>query len=798
MKRVMEPGLSLHRDGAEARRGGGFFRIIKQEGPDHRVGTDQTALVALEAFRGIPHRDLNGNTPLFVGRKAHVDDAVLVSPEGADREVVALLAVDGIGKIFHHIRPGVLRRRGGVFCRKPRRRDPDLMEIGRTFVNGGKVPVHHIVSLCEIGASGQFLHVNGGLRRGDHVGQGKEGRLEDQIVVAPQPQSERNGYGINGIDFGFLCRQEPLDVSGEFPVQFLKGPRGVDQEGPSVLQFPDHVVLFQVGLVVTADEVGGLDVIGGADGGVAETQMGFGDAEGFLCIVFKIRLGEFRGVIVDDLHGTLVGPHGAVGTEAPEFAADDLFIIRIQGAAGGEREVRHVIHDPDGEIPGWVFLLQVVKDRFDLGRVRILAGEAVPAANDPDPPSGSHRRHVQKQRLSGAAHFLAAVQNRDAADAFRQGVQEIVCGKGPVEMDLQKARFFALPIQTVHGFFDCTGDGAHGHNDPVRIGGAVVVKKVIPPAGDLRDRFHVIVHDPRQCSVKAVVGFPDLKEDVRILHRGPETGVFRIQCLGPEGFDGLVIHQSGQVFIGELFHLGHFVGGAEPVKEVQEGDPALYRRQMGHGRQIHDLLGIGGGEHGKPGLAAVHHVRVIAENGEGMGPHRAGCHMKHPREPFSGDPVHDRDHQEKPLGGGEACGKRPRFKSAVNGPHGPGFRLHFHQRNLLAEEVDFSFGRPCIGLPRHGGRRGDGVNGGHFGKGVGNVGARLVAVHRHKFFFRIHDKRTSCVRVSRRRCHRLWQYGASGWRFRAFCISGSFRRHSGEMHPQNPHSGEPCVWPCSF
>ncbi len=61
------------------------------------------------------------------------------------------------------------------------------------------------------------------------------------------------------------------------------------------------------------------------------------------------------------------------------------------------------------------------------------------------------------------------------------------------------------------------------------------------------------------------------------------------------------------------------MGGAEAVEEVQEGNAALNGGQMGHGAQVHDLLRVGGAQHGKAGLAAGHNVGVVAEDGQRVG-----------------------------------------------------------------------------------------------------------------------------------------------------------------------------------
>ena len=67
----------------------------------------------------------------------------------------------------------------------------------------------------------------------------------------------------------------------------------------------------------------------------------------------------------------------------------------------------------------------------------------------------------------------------------------------------------------------------------------------------------------------------------------------------------------------------------EAVKEVDERHLAGKGSQMGHRRQVHDLLDIALAQHGKAGLAAGHNVAVVAEDVQRLGGHGTGGHMEH-------------------------------------------------------------------------------------------------------------------------------------------------------------------------
>ena len=158
----------------------------------------------------------------------------------------------------------------------------------------------------------------------------------------------------------------------------------------------------------------------------------------------------------------------------------------------------------------------------------------------------------------------------------------------------------------------------------------------------------------------------------------------------------------------------NFVRGSETVEEMEEGHLALKGGQMGHGGQVCGLLDAAAGEHGKARLAAVHHVAVVAEDGERMGAHGTGRHVQHAGQALAGDAVHGGDHQHQTLGGGEAGGQSAGLQCAVTCAAGAGLGLHLHQADGLAEDVLSSVGGPFVGFLRHGGRRGDGIDGCNF------------------------------------------------------------------------------------
>ncbi len=72
-------------------------------------------------------------------------------------------------------------------------------------------------------------------------------------------------------------------------VQLIEVPLAVDHEHAAGLDVLDHLeALGDVAGVVAGDEVGLVDVVGAADGLVAEAQVADGDAAGLLGVVLEV------------------------------------------------------------------------------------------------------------------------------------------------------------------------------------------------------------------------------------------------------------------------------------------------------------------------------------------------------------------------------------------------------------------------------------------------------------------------------------------------------------------------------
>jgi hypothetical protein len=264
-------------------------------------GQTRGALVALDAVVFDPHGYVRGDAPLFVGGGPKGHGTVFHADEGADRQAVPFLGVDGNLDVFDKLRQllvvlavflfGVLgvAQLGG---------HGDFLAAVMSAVNGRQIHLDDGLALFGVGGLRRFLHVFHRLLDGDDFGQVEEGGLEDHVGPVAKTQFVGNPVGVDDIELDVIFGDVLFHSSwAGFAPALLRSSRSSKGR---CLPFPvqENAVLAEKVLVVAGDEAGGFHQVGGADRRGAKPQVGLGDAKGLLGVVFKICLGVH---VVDSL-----------------------------------------------------------------------------------------------------------------------------------------------------------------------------------------------------------------------------------------------------------------------------------------------------------------------------------------------------------------------------------------------------------------------------------------------------------------------------------------------------------------
>ena len=715
--------------------------LVNREGDraNRGVRADIGALVALDALGLVPVRNHDGNAALLVLRGAELPLAVDVLLERGDGQGVAIHAVDGLEEVLDLLDDGGATLDGElvrlVLGSGPVSGHLELVEGGGASVDGLVVGVDDGLALLHVGLSGGVLHVLEGILGRQDLGQGEEGRLEHGVGALAHAHLGSEVDGVDEVDVHVVLGDVALGHGRQVLGELLVRPLAVHEERAARLDVADHLeALDDVGGVVASHEVGLRDVVRRADRGITEAQVRGGDAAGLLGVVLEVGLDVLVRVVADDLDGVLVGANGAVAAETPELALDGAGGSGVGGVLRlGEREVRDVVVDADGELALGLVGLELLEDGEGRRGRRVLAAEAVTAARDVDVGlaglvEGGH--DVLVQRLANGARLLRAVHDGDLLDRLGQDVDEVLDGERAVQTDLDQADLLAVGVEVVDDLLENVAERAHADDHAVGVGGAVVVEQAVISAELGIDLVHVLLDNGGQLVVGRVAGLAVLEEDVAVLVGTTGVRVLGVQGVVTEGLDG--VHVEHILEVVEVPHgdLLDLVGGAEAVEEVQERHATLDGGQVGHRREVHDLLDVALGEHGEAGLAAGHDVGVVAEDVERVGGNATRGDVEHARQALASDLVHVRDHEQQALGRRVGRREGAGAKGAVDGAGGASLRLHLDHVDGGAKDVLQTLRGPLVDVVGHRAGRRDRVDARHLGVGVRDPSSSLVAVHR--------------------------------------------------------------------
>ncbi len=719
--------------------GSGLF-LRQSEGANRGMGADIGALVALDALHLIPGGNADGDAALLVSGCAQLKLAVHMGQEGGDGQAVAVHLAHGPQDILH-----LLDKRGralgpsgfgGLCCVLPVGGDVKLLVGGGAHVDGLVVHIHHVLTLLQVGVGGGVLHIAHGFVSGQNLCQREEGGLKNGVGALAHADFGGQVNGVNGIDLNVVLGDIALGSGVQLLGQLLIAPLAVDEEGAAGLHVPhDGEALGDIGGNMAGHKVGLVDIIGAADGLVAEAQVADGHAAGLLGVVLEVGLNIFVGMIADNFDGVFVGAHGTVAAKAPELALNGA-----RGGGGGhvllrQAEIGNVVHDADGKLAAGLGLLQLFIHGEDAAGRGVLAAKAVPAADDLSLAPGVCKGgdHVHIQGLALGAGLFGAVQHGNFLRRGRDGGQHFLGGEGTVQPHLQKTHLLAVRIEIVNDLLGHVADRAHGNNHAVGVSRAIVVEELIIGAQLLVDFAHVFFNHGGQRVIILVAGLAMLEEDISVLVRAAGGGALGVQCVLTERIHRAHVAHFLQVFVIPHGNLLHLVRGTEAVEEVHKGNAALNRGQMGHGAEIHDLLHVALAQQGKAAGPAGHHVGMVAEDVQCVSGNRSGGDMKHSGQQFACHLIHVGDHQQQALRGGVGGGQGAGSQGAVDGAGGARLGLHLHHLNLGAEDVFLPSGGPLVHQVCHGGRRGNRIDSRHLGKRVADISSGVITVHGLKF-----------------------------------------------------------------
>ena len=129
--------------------------------------------------------------------------------------------------------------------------------------------------------------------------------------------------------------------------QSLCIPWTVQKECSSVNQLLYHVVLVNIGRVMTCYKVCLMDQVCRLDRLLTKAEVRHCNTTGFLWVIIKVSLCIHICIITDDLDWVLVRTYCSVSSKSPEFTVDRSFRCCDQWLIGFQWQMRYIIIDTD-------------------------------------------------------------------------------------------------------------------------------------------------------------------------------------------------------------------------------------------------------------------------------------------------------------------------------------------------------------------------------------------------------------------------------------------------------------------
>ena len=483
-------------------------------------------------------------------------------------------------------------------------------------------------------------------------------------------------------------------------------------------------------------KLGRVDLVAGADGQRAESQVGYRGRAAFLGIIDEMALGEEVRALAQNLDAGLVTADSAISAETEEQRPTGFRRLDIQLTVHVQRKMADIVPHANGETGFRRLGLQFVKNGAHHGRSEFPGRQTIATADHPGqhlalaPAPGFHQgaTDFQQQWLALGTGFLGSVQHGQVLDGVWQSIQETVGRKGPEQAHLEHTNFLALLQQPFDRLVGAFGAGSHKDNHTVSVGVADIIKQPVLTAGNTGKPVHHGFQLVRKCLIERVDGLPGLEEGVRVLGRPPNHWPVRRHPAAPVCLQSFVGHQGPQVVIAQGGDFGDLVGSAKTIEEMHHRHPAFQGHGVADRSQILGLLNRSRRQQGEAGAPGTHHIGMIAEDRQGMGGDAAGGNMHAEGRQFTGNLVQIGQHQQQALGRGKGGHQGTGLQRPVHGPGGTGLGLHFHHAGNLPPEIGFAQGRPVVSVFTHhrGGR--NRIDGNGLAQAISHRGHRFIAV----------------------------------------------------------------------
>lgn len=447
--------------------------------------------------------------------------------ERRNRKFVALLA--------HHDRRHALHEIGGLVRHGLRetaiRGDGcghfHLVAVFDGGVDGRKVLLDDLPALLAVRLFDGGLDLFDGLLPRQHAGNRKVAGLHDGVDPAAHAGLLGDFVGVDNVESELFFYYRALDVAVQVVPDGFGVVDGVEQEHGARGGAGEHVVLLHERELVARHELGVIYEVRRAYRIGAEAQVRNREAAALLGVVHEVRLGVVGGSVADDFNGVFVRADRAVRAEPEEHRAHHAVFVENERFVVVNRVARDIVVDADREVVLGRLRGSVVKHALDHRGGELLGAEPVPAAEHDGVERarqkavrarlGDGRGNFLVEGLAHCAELLCPVEDGDDLGRLRNGRRESLDAERAEHSDFEDAELFALGVERLDGLLNRLRAAAHYDDYLFGVGRALVLVRLVDPAGELAELVHLFLYYVGAPVVIGIARLPRLEEHVGIL-----------------------------------------------------------------------------------------------------------------------------------------------------------------------------------------------------------------------------------------------------------------------------------------
>ena len=155
----------------------------------------------------------------------------------------------------------------------PSSRNVNLNDVLVTSIDSVPVLLNYVLTLLAVRSLSSSLHVLESVLERNDVSELEESRLEDSVDTSTHTCLFTELNAVDDVEVDIVLSDISLYLSGEVSIELFGAPDSVEEESTAGLDVRNHIVLVDIALVMTGNEISLVDEVSGLDRSLTETEV---------------------------------------------------------------------------------------------------------------------------------------------------------------------------------------------------------------------------------------------------------------------------------------------------------------------------------------------------------------------------------------------------------------------------------------------------------------------------------------------------------------------------------------------